>query len=63
MMTPEGSDLPKLAGPARRALAGAGIRRLVQLTRLNQAHLSQLHGIRPDALMNVSGPESRPISK
>lgn len=45
------SDLPiKLAAPARRALAGAGIARLAQLARLTEAEVKQLHGIGPNAL-------------
>lgn len=44
-------DLPeKLAQPARRALAGAGIQRLEQLSQFSQAEISQLHGIGPNAL-------------
>jgi hypothetical protein len=44
------SDLPKLAAPARRALAGAGITRLDQLARLTEAEVKALHGIGPNAL-------------
>ncbi len=45
------SDLPiKLAQPARRALAAAGIQRLEQLTRFSEAQVKQLHGIGPNAL-------------
>jgi len=47
------SDLPKLAAPARRALAGAGIQRLEQLTRLSEEDLKQLHGIGPNALKQL----------
>jgi hypothetical protein len=43
---PVKNDLPSgLAAPARRALAGAGISRLEQLTRYTEAELHQLHGI------------------
>ena len=52
-MTPEENDLPKLAGPARRALAGAGITRLTQLTRIRESELSQLHGIGPNAIKTL----------
>jgi DNA-directed RNA polymerase alpha subunit len=53
-MTAEaGSDLPKLASPARRALASAGITRLAQLTRMSEAELSQLHGIGPNAIKTL----------
>jgi predicted Fe-Mo cluster-binding NifX family protein len=44
------SDLPKLASPARRALAGAGITHLTQLAAMSEADLLQLHGIGPNAL-------------
>jgi DNA-directed RNA polymerase alpha subunit len=44
------SDLPKLSAPAHRALAGAGIKRLDQLTRFTEAEIKQLHGIGPNAL-------------
>jgi hypothetical protein len=49
-MTRIESDLPKLAAPARRALAGAGITRLEQVSRLSEAELAQLHGIGPNAI-------------
>jgi hypothetical protein len=45
------SDLPvELAAPARRALAGAGITRLEQLTSFGEAEVGRLHGIGPNAL-------------
>ncbi|MBI5035514.1 MAG: DNA-binding protein [Chloroflexi bacterium] len=44
------SDFPKLAAPAQRALAGAGIHRLDQLTRFSESEIKQLHGIGPNAL-------------
>lgn len=47
------SDLPKLASPAQRALAGAGIQRLEQLTKLSEEQLKQLHGIGPNALKQL----------
>ena len=44
-------DLPaKLAQPAQRALAGAGIQNLKQLTKFSEAEIKQLHGIGPNAL-------------
>jgi len=50
-MDQESSDLPKdLASPAQRALTGAGIWRLEQLTDLSEAEVMQLHGIGPKAL-------------
>ena len=45
------SDLPtKLSQPAQRALAGAGIQNLKQLTKFSEAEIKQLHGIGPNAL-------------
>lgn len=46
----EKSDLPKLASPAQRALAGAGITHLSQLSRMSEAELKKLHGIGPNAI-------------
>ncbi len=53
MLTPEESDLPKLASPAQRALAEADITRLVQLTRMSETELAQLHGIGPNAIKTL----------
>jgi len=47
------SDLPKLASPAQRALAGAGVQRLEQLTSFSEDQLKQLHGIGPNALKQL----------
>jgi hypothetical protein len=48
------SDFPnKLAQPAQRALAGAGIQRLEQLTRFSAAEIKQLHGVGPNALAQL----------
>lgn len=47
------SDLPKLAQPAQRALAAAGIQQLRQLTKLSEAEVKQLHGIGPNALVQL----------
>jgi hypothetical protein len=45
------SDLPvKLSAPAERALAGAGIKNLKQLTKFTEAEIKNLHGIGPNAL-------------
>ena len=45
------SDFPiKLAGPAQRALIGAGYTRLEQLTKISEAELRQLHGMGPKAI-------------
>ena len=43
-------DLPGLAAPARRALAGAGIKTLKQLAKYSEADIKQLHGMGPNAL-------------
>jgi hypothetical protein len=43
-------DFPKLGAPAERALAGAGIKNLRQLSRFSEAEIRQLHGIGPNAL-------------
>ncbi len=48
------SDLPsKLAQPARRALASAGIQRLEQLAKFSEDQVKQLHGIGPNALKQL----------
>jgi hypothetical protein len=52
-MTQPESDLPKLASPAQRALAGAGITRLAQLTEISEMELAQLHGIGPNAIKTL----------
>lgn len=44
------SDFPKLSQPAQRALAGAGIRKLQDLTRFSEAEIKRLHGMGPKAL-------------
>ncbi len=47
----QGGDFPAgLSQPAQRALAGAGYRRLEQLTQVREADLKRLHGIGPKAL-------------
>ena len=60
----QGSDLPgKLAQPARRALAAAGVQRLEQLTRFSEAEVMQWHGIGPNALKQLrSALEARGLS-
>jgi hypothetical protein len=48
------SNLPaKLSQPARRALAGAGILRLEQLTNFSETEIKQLHGIGPNVLSQL----------
>jgi DNA repair protein RadC len=45
------SDLPpKLSQPAQRALAGAGIKNLKQLTKFSETEIKHLHGIGPNAI-------------
>ncbi len=49
-------DLPDdLAGPARRALLQAGLRRLDQVQSRNAAELLKLHGIGPKAIERLRG--------
>ena len=44
-------ELPvKLAKPAQRGLAGAGITRLSQLSKITEAELAGLHGMGPKAI-------------
>ena len=49
-MGTEGTDLPKLAAPARRALAAAGYTRLEDLTTAKQSEVMRLHGMGPNAM-------------
>ena len=56
------SDLPEqLAAPAQRALAGARIQNLNQLSKFTETEIKQMHGIGPNALkllrsaLNASG--------
>ncbi|MCH6269522.1 DNA-directed RNA polymerase subunit alpha C-terminal domain-containing protein [Neobacillus citreus] len=50
----DNSDLPeKLAKPARRALEGAGIFRLDQLSKLSEEEILKLHGMGPKALGQI----------
>ncbi len=51
--TQQKSDLPKLSQPAHRALAGAGIQNLKQLTKFSEAEIKRLHGIGPNALVQL----------
>lgn len=52
-MSENDNPFPKLAQPALRALAGAGIRSLEQLTGYSEAEIRQLHGIGPNALKTL----------
>jgi Bacterial RNA polymerase, alpha chain C terminal domain len=47
------SDLPKLSAPAHRALAGAGISNLKQLSKFTEADIKKLHGIGPNAIKEL----------
>ena len=50
-LNPTESDLPAgLSQPALRALAGADIRHLVELSKFSEAEIRHLHGIGPNAL-------------
>ena len=52
--TQQENDLPlKLAGPAQRALANAGIRSVSKLARLSEDEVKQLHGIGSNALKQL----------
>lgn len=53
MIDHQQSDLPKLAAPAQRALANAGIRNLKQLAGFTEAEIKHLHGIGPNALSQL----------
>jgi hypothetical protein len=48
------SDLPvELSNPARRALTGAGCRRLDQVAALSEAEVRRLHGVGPTAITQL----------
>ncbi|MEW6401216.1 MAG: DNA-binding protein [Chloroflexota bacterium] len=47
------SDLPKLAAPAQRALAAAGVQNLMQLSKFSEEDVRQWHGIGPNALKQL----------
>ena len=48
-----GSDLPKLAAPARRALSGAGYVRLEQLASVRETDIAELHGMGSSAMASL----------
>lgn len=50
MSTESISDLPKLAAPARRALARACYTTLEELTHAKESEIAQLHGMGPKAM-------------
>ena len=47
------SDLPKLAAPAQRALAGAGVTDLSKLSQMTEADVMALHGMGPNAMTTL----------
>lgn len=49
----QGNELPKLAAPAQRALAGAKIANLSQLAAKSEAEVAALHGMGPNALATL----------
>lgn len=46
-------DLPKLAAPARRALAGARLESLAKVARQRAADVAALHGMVPNAMATL----------
>jgi hypothetical protein len=55
LATPDDTDFPKLAAPARRALANAGYSRLEQLSQVTESELAQRHGMGPNAIATLQG--------
>lgn len=49
----QAGDLPKLAAPARRALAGAGYSQLKDFTNVTEAEVLALHGMGPNAINTI----------
>jgi DNA-directed RNA polymerase alpha subunit len=47
------NDFPKLSKPAQRALAGAGIHNLKELSRFSEAEIAKLHGTGPKSLVEL----------
>lgn len=45
------NDLPKLSAPAHRALAGAGLFTLKQISKKTEADLLKLHGFGPTGIV------------
>lgn len=50
---PMASDLPKLAAPAWRALAGANVTNLSDLATMTEADVMALHGMGPNAMTTL----------
>ena len=46
-------DFDDLAAPARRALAGAGIKTVAGLTKHSEAEIAALHGMGPNAIAKL----------
>jgi len=44
------STFPKTSAPAERALAGAGLKKLEDLTKITEVELAKLHGMGPKSL-------------
>ncbi|SNS73271.1 DNA-binding protein [Actinomadura mexicana] len=53
MSTEPVADLPKLAAPARRALAAAGYSSLTQLAGAREDDIVALHGMGPNAMKTL----------
>jgi len=47
------TDLPKLAAPARRALASVGINKLEDVARFTEDEIMELHGMGPNAMRQI----------
>lgn len=47
------NDLPRLAKPAQRALAGAGLTSLAKLAKAKEADVAALHGMGPNAMATL----------
>jgi len=45
------NDLPKLSAPAHRALAGAGITNLEEVSQRTEAEVAKLHGVGPTIIV------------
>ena len=46
-------DLPKLAAPAQRALASAGIQKLDDIATFTEDEIMRLHGMGPNAMRKI----------
>jgi hypothetical protein len=50
LRTENDTDFPRLSGPARRALSGAGYTQLNQLAQVSESEVNKLHGMGPTAV-------------